>query len=323
MGGRVGPVVRPVAQQYRVLNSIRIHFFEALGAQQLVEDRRVLMEVADAALRTTEEMANDGQANAPDVLTAQIQQQQAEVALVAAENEFRRAWGILLADAGVRSVPPVKLLGPLDADAPDLDFDATLDWITCNSPEIKGAQAEIQRDRITVQRERVEPIPNLYLRADVGPNFVDGGVTSTVSIYGNFPVWNKNQGTIYQAQNHLVQATANLERIRLSLQERLSTEMAHYNTSLKLVRTYRDRSIPRAEKSYTLLLDSYKRRRAAWPQVLVAQRLWFDLKVQEVTALVELRRAETEIRGFLLHGALQLPPTPEPLPVLNVTPQPR
>jgi cobalt-zinc-cadmium efflux system outer membrane protein len=312
-----------VAQQYRVLNSVRIHFFEALGAQQLAEDRRVLLEVADAALRTTEELVNDGQANAPDLLTAQVQQQQAEVALVAAENELRRAWGILLADAGVRGLPPARLEGPFDADAPDLDFDATLDWIVGNSPEMKGAQAEIRRDEVTVQRERVQPIPDLFVRADVGPNFVDGGVTTNVAIYGNFPVWNKNQGTIYQARGHLTQAHANLDRIRLSLEERLSNEMAQYNSALNLTRTYRGKSIPRAKQSYELLLESYRRRRAAWPQVLVAQRLWFDLQVQYVTALVELRRAETEIRGFLLHGALQVPSTPEPLQNINVSPQPR
>jgi outer membrane protein, heavy metal efflux system len=311
------------AQELRVLNSVRIHFFEALGAQQLVIDRGELLKIADAALHTTAEMVNDGQANTPDLLEAQVQQQQNRVALVVAENEFRRAWACLIAETGARSLPPTRLEGPLDADTPDLDFDATLTYVLENSPEIKAAVAEIRRDEVTVHRERIQPIPNIFIQGAVGPNFIDGGTTTSVELFGNIPVWNKNQGTIYQAESHLRQAHANLLRIQLSLEKRLATEMARYNSSLALVRTYRGESLPSAKKAYELLLESYRRRRAAWPQVLVAQRLWFDLQVQYVTALIELRRAEVAIKGLLLVGGLDLPQTPEPLGNINVSPNPR
>jgi cobalt-zinc-cadmium efflux system outer membrane protein len=312
-----------VAQELRVLNSVRIHFYEALGAQQLVVDRRALARITDAAVKTTEQMINGGQANLPDLLQAQVQQQQARVAVVHAENSYRRAWAWLLAETGVRALPPARLEGPLDADAPDLDFDTTLRYVLENSPEIKAVQAEIRRDEVVVHRERIQPIPNLFIQGDVGPNFVDGGTTTSLALYGNFPVWNKNQGTIYQAGNHLRQAEANLCRVQLLIEKRLAAAMADYNSALALVRTYRDESLPRARKAYDLLLESYRRGRAAWPQVLVAQRLWFDLQVQYVEALVDLRHAEVEIKGLLLVGGLDLPQSPEPLDNLNVSPEPR
>jgi outer membrane protein, heavy metal efflux system len=311
------------AQELRVLNSVRSSFFEALGAQQLVITRGELLKIADAALRTTEEMVNDGQANLPDLLQARVQQQQNRVALVVAENEYRRAWAFLIAEAGVRALPPTRLEGPLDADTPDLDFDATLRYVLENSPEIQAAVAEIRRDEVVVHRERVQPIPNLFVQGSIGPNFIDGGMTSSVELAGNIPVWNKNQGTIFQASSHLRQAQANLLRVQLSLEKRLATEMARYNGSLALVRTYRDESLPAAKKAYDLLVESYRRRRAAWPQVLVAQRLWFDLQVQYVMGLIELRRAEVAIKGLLLVGGLDLPQVPEPLGNINVSPNPR
>ena len=311
------------AQQLRVLNSVRIHFFQTLGEQQLVEDRRELLKIADAALRTTEEMVNDGQASAPDLLQAQVQQQQAKIVLIRAENQFRQSWVSLVAESGRRGIPPTRLEGPLDAESPPLDFDATLEFIQANSPEIMAAQAEIKRDEVVVHRERIQPIPNLNVRADVGPNFIDGGTTASLTLFGNIPIWNKNQGTIYQANSHLEQARANLRRIELSIEQRLAAQMANYDTALAMVTTYRDESLPRAEKAYRLLLDSYQRRRAAWPQVLVAQRMWFELQVEYVHALVDLRHAEIEIKGFLLTGGLQLPTTPEPLGNINVSPNPR
>ena len=268
-------------------------------------------------------MVNDGQASAPDLLQAQIQQQQARIAVVHAENHFRQSWVNLVAESGRRGLPPTRLEGPLDATSPPLDFDTTLSFIQQNSPEIKAAQAEIQRDEVVVHRERIQPIPNLFVRADVGPNFVDGGTTTSLALYGNVPLWNKNQGTIYQANSHLAQSRANLRRVELAIEQRLATQMANYNSALMTVTTYRDESLPRAKKSYDLLMDSYQRRRAAWPQVLVTQRFWYELQVDYVHALVDLRRAEIEIKGFLLTGGLQLPQAPEPLGNINVSPNPR
>ena len=310
-------------QLLRVLNGVRIHFFQTLGAQQLVENLRVQFMIADAALRTTEEMVNNGQANAPDLLSAQVQQQQARILLVHAENQFRKSWVNLVAETGQRGLPPARLEGPLDAGALPLDFDATLNFIQENSPEIKAATAEIRRDEIVVHRERIQPIPNLFIQATVGPNFVDGGTTTNVQLYGNMPLWNKNQGTIFQANSHLQQALANLRRVQLSIEQRLSTQMSDYNSALATVTTYRDETLPRAKKAYDLLLESYQRKRAAWPQVLVAQRTWVQLQADYIHALVDLRRAEIEIKGFLLSGGLMLPQAPEPLKNINVSPNPR
>lgn len=312
-----------VAQQLRVLNGVRIHFFEALAAQQILAFHRDLLRIADAALRTTEEMVNDGQANAPDLLSAQIQQQQARIAVTAAENQFRRAWIALVTTAGERALPPTRLEGPLDVEAPPLDFDATLAYILTHSPELKAAQAEVQRDTTMVQRERVEPVPNLTVQVDNGYNFADSGYATNFLIGGYLPVWNKNQGTIYQAKSDLARARANVERVQLSLEKRLADAFARYDTARVTVAMYRAESLPRAKKAYELLQDSYKRRRAAWPQVLVAERQWVELSVAYVTALFTLRQAETEIQGLLLVDGLTPPPGPNPLGHIDATPQPR
>jgi hypothetical protein len=57
--------------------------------------------------------------------------------------------------------------------------------------------------------------------------------------------------------------------------------------------------------------ESFRARRAAWPQVLVAQRTYFQSAVEYVEALVELRRLEVAIGGLLLVDGLEEPPGPE------------
>lgn len=55
-------------------------------------------------------------------------------------------------------------------------------------------------------------------------------------------------------------------------------------------------------------LESFRNRRTAWPQVLVAQRTYFQISVDYVEALDELRRSEVALLGLLLVDGLDEPP---------------
>ncbi len=162
-----------IGQQMRVLNGVRIRYMEYLAHQRLLDYRALLYKIADAGLRTTEEMANVGQANRPDLLAAQIQQQQARIDLIHARNQLRRAWINLITVAGAPELRDQmrRLEGPLEADAPLLDYDQSLNAILTYNPQLKAAVAEIRRDEVTVMREKVEPIPNTLIRGDVGYNW--------------------------------------------------------------------------------------------------------------------------------------------------------
>ena len=63
-----------------------------------------------------------------------------------------------------------------------------------------------------------------------------------------------------------------------------------------------------AKEAYELYLDSYRKHRAAWPQVLVAQRTYFQISVEYTESLADLRSAEVAILGLLLVDGLNEPP---------------
>jgi cobalt-zinc-cadmium efflux system outer membrane protein len=90
----------------------------------------------------------------------------------------------------------------------------------------------------------------------------------------------------------------------LSLRQRLAQTYAGYRTALATVEEYRDHTLPGAREAYALYLDAFRNPRAAWPQVLVAQRTYFQSSVDYVRALEQLRRAEVDILGLLLVDAL-------------------
>ncbi len=52
-----------IAQELRVLNSVRMQYFDVIAAQRLIEILRELVKLDDDSVRTTREMVNVGQAN--------------------------------------------------------------------------------------------------------------------------------------------------------------------------------------------------------------------------------------------------------------------
>ena len=266
------------AQQLRVLNGVRIRCFEILAAQRLITSHSDLVRLNEDAVRTTEELVNVGQANEPDLLQARVESQRARVALRNAENRHRGSWQQLLALVRAPELRPIPLdVGPLEAEAAPVDFEATLEGLLRCSPEIQAALAEIRRDEIMVRRERAEPIPNVTVQATVGRNYGFNITTAGVQASIPLPVFNRNQGTVREAQSDLIRDHAEHDRIVLSLWDRLADATTRHQDALRSAQDFRSESLPLARRAYEIQSANFRARRAAWPQVLVAQRTFVQL----------------------------------------------
>ena len=296
-----------LAQQYRVLNSVRIRFYQLLALQRLLDVRSVLLKVADEAVQTTEELLNVGAANEPDLLQARIEARQERVALENAHTQFEAAWRQLAALVGAPELAESRLEGDLEALVRMPDFDATLAHLLEASPEIQVALAEIARTEIGLKREQVEPIPNVQVRLANGYDFETRRDVTSVEVGIRLPFFDKNQGNIRTARAQVAYAQAELRRVQLSLNQRLARAYARYRTAASTVETYRNDNLPDAKKAYQLYVDSFRKRRAAWPQVLVAQHTYFQISVEYNEALAEMRSAEVTILGLLLIDGLNEP----------------
>jgi cobalt-zinc-cadmium efflux system outer membrane protein len=296
-----------LAQQYRVLNSVRIRFNQLLALQRLIDVRSELLKVADDAVQTTEELRNVGAANEPDLLQARIEARQERVALENARTQFEAAWRQLAALVGAPELAVSRLEGDLEAAVPMPDFDAALAHLLEASPEIQVALAEIARTEIGLKREQVEPIPNVQMRLANGYDFETRRDVTSVEVGVRLPFFDKNQGNIRMAHAQVAYAQAELRRVQLSLNQRLARAYARYGTASATVQTDRKDNLPDAKKAYELYLESFRKRRAAWPQVLVAQRTYFQISVEYNEALAEMRSAEVAILGLLLVDGLNEP----------------
>ena len=66
------------------------------------------------------------------------------------------------------------------------------------------------------------PIPNVFFRVGSGYNFESGEPVASAQVFLDVPIWDRNQGTIQQAQADLTRQGAEIRRTQLRLRRDLS-----------------------------------------------------------------------------------------------------
>lgn len=309
-------VILAEAQRLRVTNSIRILYYETLGTQRLVELRDDLSQLAREAVDITKELYNVGQADRPDQLEIEIEAERSEIDFLRAQNDWLRSWRSLAAMVGNPELAPARLADSPEDELAALNEAQLLDTLLTGSPEVRVAEAGVERTRAVLSRARAERIPDLFLRGGLGYNYerfdpappsIVGrrkGAEGRLEVGVNVPIFNRNQGGIAAAEAELAIAERDLERLQLVLRSRFASGLREYRNAQQMAERYRTRVVPRARQGYQMYLASFRQMAAAYPQVLIAQRTLFQVEVEYARALIQLRQSAVGLRGFLLEGGL-------------------
>jgi cobalt-zinc-cadmium efflux system outer membrane protein len=305
------------SQEARVRTSVVMAFYHVLAAQQRVQTRERLTQLAIEAIDVTDQLFNVGAADQPDVLAAEIEARRIQLSLVEARNQYSSRWRMLGAMVGQPGMPERPLAGSLTAAPPELQRDATLRQLLETSPQLRAAAAGVARAEAAIAFAKRETFPDLVLRG--GPRYnrellelnnrpvgweyaFDAGLT--------VPLFNRNQGTKAAAVADLARARAEQRRLELALTSRAADLFDGYLTALRESEVYRTELLPRAERAYQLYLARYREMGAAYPQVLVAQRTVIELTDQYIAALERVWATALEIQGLQLTNGLDAPSRP-------------
>jgi cobalt-zinc-cadmium efflux system outer membrane protein len=295
-------------QRLRVLNDVRAAFYQTLAAQRKVDVRTRLMELVKEAVAVSGQLKNVGQADLPDVLQIEVEEQRAELALMQARNELDQRWRQLAAAVGDPAMTPRPLAGDLE-QLPELELEPSLSLLLRDSPQVKVAQADVRRAEAALDRARVEKIPNLdilgglrYNREllEVGQRPV--GLEGFFDVGVRIPLFDRNQGGVQAARAEVTSAERNVERVQLALRSRLAVAFREYLDAREAAMRYQTAMLPRAQRAYDLYLISFRQMAASYPQALIAQRTLFQLQDEYNDTLAIAWTKATEIRGLLLMG---------------------
>jgi cobalt-zinc-cadmium efflux system outer membrane protein len=301
-------------QRLRVLNNVRMLFYQTLTDQRLVEVRQNLAKLSADATQTSHQLANVGQADRPDVLQAEVEQQQVNVSLSVAQKNLQSSWRTLAAVVGKPDLPQTRLEGDLE-NVPDLNYEEWLATTLRDSPEVKFATQDVERAEATLVQAKRAPIPDLQVYGNLSQNNEPlmetspriTGLQGGVQIGVQLPIFNRNQGNIAAAKADIESTKQEFDRLKLQIARDVSNLFRDYESARDTARQYKTEMLPRAEEAYKLYQANYQNMAAAYPQALISQRTLFQLEVDYVQALGAVWQSSLGIRGFGLMDGLSAP----------------
>ena len=291
--------------QQRLLTDVRKRYYDLLVAQETVAIADELVKISQNAVDVSKQLLEAKEAAQTSVLQSEVELQNAFVVLRQAENQrlaARRKLAGLLGEADLPS-------DYVDGNARDVlavaDFEQSFDDIVGSSPEIAALFADVEQKRRQLQREIVEPIPNVTWQATLQYDVFGDDVIPGFQIGMPLPTLNRNQGAIHQARYQIVAAERRAEKKALGLRQRLTSTYESYLDAKILIDAYDAEIIPKAKQTLDLVTKGYREGEIDFLQLLTAQRTYSQINLTYLRQLQQVWRQNIEIKGMLLSGSLE------------------
>jgi cobalt-zinc-cadmium efflux system outer membrane protein len=290
-------------QRLIVFTSVRQTYFDVLAVQRRIQILKELLAIAEKGYSNAQKLLAAEQAAKADVLQFEIDLNRNRSLLEAAEQELLPAWRQLAASVGARDLPLMPLRGSLDLPIPAYDLEQTRLLVTELHPEVIAANVGITRAGLYLQRQQVEPIPNVNVGAGYVRQNQNQSSDYTLQFSMPIPVWNRNQGNIRAAEAELGKARQEVGRVQNELTSRVATAFRQYASAKKQADRYRTSILPAAREAYQLNMAAFRGGQFEYLKVLVAQRSVGESNLEYVRLLAEQWRAASELAGLLQEDA--------------------
>lgn len=290
---------------YDLLTDTRAGFYTVLVAQERVRVLQMLVDVITRSTESAERLFKAGLGTRTDSLLLEVDRERAEVELLNAQVALAASRRELAASIGVAELVIVQVEGDMNAQLPDYQYEALRRGVLDRNALAQIARLEVARNRVLLQRARVEPIPNIgtmggYQR-QVNPAQDQGLFQVTMSV----PIWNRNQGGIRSAAADVASATQQVQRVQNELSEQTALAMGEYMQASQRVANYEQAILPRAREIYRISAQAYAQGEFDFLRLLQAQRTFLETNLAYVNAQQDRWVAAARIAGLL-----QLPQFP-------------
>ena len=253
------------AQEQRVLSDVRVRFQDARIAQRRIDLVKELASIGDQVEQATAKLVEGRQATENDLLQAQIRADEIRNLLDKARNRHWEAWRRLAAVVGLPAMRVVPLDREVDGELPGYDWDRCYSMVMAGNPALGAARARVGWARTAIERARREPIPNFDVSVSHRHHNVTRSNITNIQVGVPLPLFNRNQGNTRSATAEWIAASNEVKRLELDLQDRLAVAFRRYSDARQQSDRYRQRILPRAERSLLLMKRGYDKGASSIP----------------------------------------------------------
>lgn len=295
------------SQKQRVLTDVRMQFYEALAAQRRIELTDQFHEVTVKGVEVSRRRREAQETSVVDLLQAEVQMSEIDVARQQARVAFRGAMQQLAAVSGTGELPQQSLSGDLKRPIAELNWDSVLQNLLQSSPELQAARFRVSAAQANQQRQQLQKIPNLQTEFGAGADNATGEGLINVTVGVPVPVFNRNSGNISAAYGEYSRAVHEVSRIEASIKSRLAQARQDFDEAAVAVRQYENEILPRTAQTLELSEQAFAAGEFDFLQVLIVRRTYFESNLKYVDALASLAQAHARVDGLLLTGGLEAP----------------
>lgn len=273
-------------------------FVEVLTAQERLRLADSLLQLARRFEQAVQARVSAGKAPPFEAQRAMVVRANAELAareaaqlLEAARRQLRSLWGptgprfdrVVGTLQEVEPVPPFASLTPLLAQHPALAQFTTRRALR---------QSELQL-------ARARRIPNLNLVAGLVRYGNTGTQAFRLGLRLPLPLFDRQQGSIQEAQYRLLQTETEAEAVRQALIRRLAAAHARLLASYQAVQQLHQEVLPAAREIFTVIEQGYREGKFDLLTVLDAQRTLLETTNQYLDALQNYHQARAEVEALI------------------------
>lgn len=315
-GVRVAEAERRIAEagvigaEFEIASRVMRAYAGALGARERLENRGELLELAERVLSGVTTRVNAGAATEAERLRAEVAWERAQLDHDAARIAYASSLAELGAAMGLDGALELPLSGELRR-LPEIEDRESLlaAALELNARVARSREAQ-ERAQRAYELARSAAVPNLV--ASVGPRYSDAEDETTIDagIGVEIPLFDRNQGGIQEALAERLSSSAALREVRLELAAEVARAYAAYEAAEISARRYRDRLLPKAERTLELTRQAYERGKADALRLLDAQQVVVESRIAYVDALQRLHESVALLRELAQDEAPWREPAP-------------
>lgn len=288
------------------LNAARSHlradvigaFFEVLIAQERVKLNRASVSLAAQGVLIAGRRVEAGKISPVEELRARVEQANAELAVAEAAAALESAKYGLTALWGATPIVFAQVQGDLDTLPQRPALELLLQELA-GAPDLLASRLEWDRRRAMIEVERSKRYPDVTFTAGAKRNNELGVTQAIVGIAIPLPVFDRNQGNLYEAFKRADKAEydyqAGLVRLGANLR-RAANDLAVSRTSAQ---TLRAAILPAAEQAFDAASRGFEAGKFNFLEVLDAQRTLFQARLRYLDLLAKTYQAAANIDRIL------------------------
>jgi outer membrane protein len=220
-------------------------YFNYQATRSLLDAARLVVAEADTNLVSAQQRNRAGVATISDVLQAEVQRAQAQLALETAEGDVQMARGTLAAAMGLPANARFELAPVADSmpvAVTSAGVDTLIDRALALRPDLAAVRVQIQQAQAEVRVAKSAERPALVLGANLGKTFSNvtnfAGLNYGISLGIQIPIFNLARNyNVTAAEAQVEAATARASLLRVQVGQQVYTAYYALQTATQRVRT--------------------------------------------------------------------------------------